>query len=255
MNSERLIVGGVIAVFVYWLLSSALPDSVLTQISRGDDIESYECSDVVKVAKDVELQNALGARFPILYIEKVNLVSRDKKKIVCHGNVRTSYSEDRMALIVRKLDDGQVFVEVKEIDSSEKLEHRSKEVYLDSKNSSDSNGKQVTNVPKEIQGKASSFFDSEKWSVGMIDDFNEDGVPDYVIKTLDSHWCGSGGCFHLAFVSTQGSFETVELGQIHGIERNNNLFVVHAHGSACGKLGYEACSFEIFWDGGGFKRR
>jgi hypothetical protein len=264
MNSERLIVGGVLGLVIYWFLSSGISDGILTQIVRGDDIEKYECADVVKVVKDLELQNALGAKFSILYIENTKLISRDKRKIVCHGNVRTSYSEDRMELIVRKLDDGQVFVEVKEIiDKAAPAQSTSDKSNINPQSSSNdlqthtqpNSAIRSLTIPEEVRRHANKFFASDNWSIAIKEDFNNDNVQDFLISGETSMWCGSAGCSHIALFSTGDAFQLQELGNFFEVEKSGGSFFVHAHGGACNLPGSRPCQFEIVWDGQGLNRR
>ena len=89
-------------------------------------------------------------------------------------------------------------------------------------------------------------------------DLNADGVADMVIDfgaaqcpTAASLHCGSAGCFQTVWLArAEGGFDQVYRGNFHGLEpRPGGGFDLALHGSFCGKLGYEACSWSFGFDG------
>ena len=116
------IIGGSLGFFIQELLESDFSKAFPGLNLITNNVESYDCQDVVRMSKDLELQNAFGAKFPILYIENPMLVMRDQGKIVCHADVITTFSEEKMALVIRKRDSGELMIEVKQINPDEKTE-------------------------------------------------------------------------------------------------------------------------------------
>lgn len=112
-------------------------------------------------------------------------------------------------------------------------------------------------ISPTLQKQFTSYFESKNWTVNLISDVNKDGANDYIIRgPID--WCGaSGGCTHIAFISTNSSFKQYDLGAIYGVEYKNSVdkYFVSAPGAACNLAGYKPCQFQIYWNGGDLVRR
>jgi hypothetical protein len=86
-------------------------------------------------------------------------------------------------------------------------------------------------------------------------DFNDDGVPDYVIE-VGSYCmgCPNGGCIHQVWISqATGWFKAYE-GGIRGVEgaarrKGRNVLLIHMHGGFCGGFGADECRMQLRWNG------
>lgn len=85
-------------------------------------------------------------------------------------------------------------------------------------------------------------------------DFNGDGKLDYVIEYTCSFFCGTGGCTHDIWISREATWSKEFSNSIRGIEKRitrngRSVFLIDLHGSACKRVGAEACPRQLRWDG------
>jgi hypothetical protein len=91
-------------------------------------------------------------------------------------------------------------------------------------------------------------------------DFNGDGKKDYLLDTasaecqdMPSAFCGTGGCTVTILVSQNGGYVTAFDSNIRTLkirkQGKRDVLDVDFHGSACDKVGYEACPKRLIWDG------
>ena len=94
-------------------------------------------------------------------------------------------------------------------------------------------------------------------------DVNGDGVRDYVLDDGhfvcgDSHnrFCGSDGCLTQVFVSSDGKFMKVLVGNVEDVRllklRGRPGIHIDLHGIACGLTKTAPCSGTQFWNGSTF---
>ena len=94
-------------------------------------------------------------------------------------------------------------------------------------------------------------------------DLNGDGIPDYVVNyeafrcgESFTFYCGSAGCLTQVFASAGGRFVKVLDENVLKLEFKNvngrPAMLLGLHGSACGKVGMEACGTTRYWTGSKF---
>ena len=108
----------VVVLGIIWFISFSengkeITSSLYKSLNLNTDISQYECSDVVDLIKGKELQNAFGARFKIVFIEDVKLISQNNNKIICSGDLKLSNgTNQRMKLSVSKSSDNEIYYEI-----------------------------------------------------------------------------------------------------------------------------------------------
>tara|TARA_B110000879_G_scaffold188460_1_gene251140 strand:- start:1329 stop:1679 length:351 start_codon:yes stop_codon:yes gene_type:complete len=102
---------------IVWFINSEEGQKLIApfieSINLNTDISQYECSDVVKLVKGEELQNAFGGRFKIIFVNDVELISKNEEKIICSGNLKLSNGTNQtMELSVTKTAENEIYYEV-----------------------------------------------------------------------------------------------------------------------------------------------
>lgn len=90
-------------------------------------------------------------------------------------------------------------------------------------------------------------------------DLNDDGIPDWILDTgelgcdMATFYCGTAGCTLMMFVSTPNGHEVAWEGNVHAWKqikvRGKPGIHFDLHGSACGRVGADACSHRYVFQG------
>ena len=73
---------------------SASVTTIVKNITLGNDLSQYECSDVVDMAKVREFRSPTMGKFKIVSAKDLKLISKNNNKIICSGNFYISGGGD-----------------------------------------------------------------------------------------------------------------------------------------------------------------